>query len=193
MKPWFIYILKDPRHGKPRYVGWTINPRQRLRDHCKPSQLLKQQHRDKWIFSLRKIGLVPLMEIIETGQGDGWDVSEQKWISHYRRLYPELTNHTDGGEGTIGRLHSEVACEKMRQARKGTRPCESAIINARTITKGVALSVEHRRKIGEGNKGKIRSEECRAKLRAFNTGRKASEETRLKMSISHLRRQHEHR
>ncbi len=57
------------------------------------------------------------------------------------------------GEGSpmYGRKHSEETRRKISKSRKGKR-------------KGIPLSDEHKRKIGEGHKGKILTEEIRLKL-----------------------------
>ncbi len=80
-----------------------------------------------------------------------------------------------------GRICSEETRKKMREAQKGIR-------------KGVRLSLEHRKKIGESNIGKHfrrASEETRRKLHDSHVGKPngclgihRSEESRLKMSLA---------
>jgi hypothetical protein len=53
--------------------------------------------------SLVSIGLHPLLEIIESGSGDGWANAERRWIAFYRASGARLVNGTDGVEGAPGR------------------------------------------------------------------------------------------
>ncbi len=99
---WFIYTLKCPRTNAVRYVGWTTKPKQRLADHIRVEVYTpRTTYRQNWTMSLASIGLTPVMEIIETGSGDGWSDAERKWIAHYRAVGARLTNTTDGGEGFL--------------------------------------------------------------------------------------------
>lgn len=181
--PWVVYILVDPRSEQPRYVGWTVNARTRLRDHTKASQLAKGTRRDRWIAGLIECGLKPVMTVVEHGVGPGWADAERRWIAHFRTAGADLTNHTDGGEGTPGRLHTDDAKARMSAKRKGVKPHPNAIaatvalrkgqkdslekIEARmSAVRGVPKSAEHRAKLAEANRGKIASAETRAKMKA---------------------------
>lgn len=60
-----IYALIDPRDGALRYIGITNNPDQRLEEHLsgRGNNPLKRE----WIYELRRIGLAPIMQPLETG------------------------------------------------------------------------------------------------------------------------------
>lgn len=178
-RAWVIYTLSDPRCGSVRYVGWTVNPRQRLRDHTKPSKLAGSQRRDKWINSLPN--KLPIMKIIEEGFGAAYAEAEMRWIKHYREAGCDLTNHTDGGDGTIGRLHTSEAKARMSAKRQGTRPSQKAIEAARAVNKGAkqspALIAARVAKI----RGVPKTEEHKRKLSAAKTGRKMSEAAKQNM------------
>ena len=79
-------------------------------------------------------------------------------------------NITEGGEGTVGYIHTAEARTKMSMAKKG-KP----------------LSPEHCKAIGLRSLGHKMTEENKAKLRAINLGKKASEETRQKLREAHKR------
>ena len=79
-------------------------------------------------------------------------------------------NITEGGEGTVGYVHTDGAKNKMSIAKKG-KP----------------LSLEHRKAIGLQSLGRKMTEENKAKLRAINLGKKASEETKQKLRDAHKR------
>ena len=75
-----------------------------------------------------------------------------------------LRNKTDGGEGASGVIVSKETRKKLSKAKKGE--------NHPRYGKSFSFSEEHRRKISEANKGKIRSEEHRRKLSEATKGRK---------------------
>jgi hypothetical protein len=100
---WIIYVLKHPRTGEVRYVGWTNKkPHVRLNGHLSEATQRGRTHKQRWIRSLVCIGLHPVIEPIESGSGDGWFEAERRWIVFYRANDARLVNATDGGEGVVG-------------------------------------------------------------------------------------------
>ncbi len=97
-----------------------------------------------------------------------------------------LRNLTNGGEGPSGRMISEETRTKLR-ARIISK--ERRLTTSKLFA-GKPLSEEHRKKIGDGNRGKPCkpfSEEHRAKLKAARAARQPiTEETRMKMRNAHL-------
>jgi hypothetical protein len=73
-----------------------------------------------------------------------------------------LHNRTDGGEGISGAIRSEEFKRNISEIKMGNKNML-----------GKTLSEETKRKIGEGNKGKI----------SHNKGKSLSEETKIKMSV----------
>jgi len=59
----------------------------------------QQTYRQKWILSLVSIGLIPIIELIESGTGEGAPEAEQRWIASYRANGVRLVNGTEGGDG----------------------------------------------------------------------------------------------
>ncbi len=103
MMKWVIYVLKCPRTQAVRYVGWTKRtPQQRLTCHISEAQKNRNTYKNKWVMSLISIGLRPLIEVIDSGEGDGWGDREIEWIARYRAIGAKLTNGTIGGEGVVG-------------------------------------------------------------------------------------------
>ena len=188
-RPWAIYALSDPQSGEVRYVGWTINLRQRLRDHLKPSRIAGTQHRDKWIASLISRGLTPAVAILEEDVGGGWAEAERRWIAHYRAASPNMTNHTDGGEGALGRAHSKEARQRMSEKRKGRKPSPKAIEATKALHSGVPLAFEHRAKISAALSGRRMTAEHKAAISAARVGMKISEEGRAKLRVAARARQ----
>jgi hypothetical protein len=96
-----IYVLRDPRTNAIRYVGKTVRSLvRRLSAHILRSGE-KRTHRDCWIAGLLMAGLKPVIEPIDVA-GDDWAEKERFWIAHFRAAGCDLTNQTDGGEGTPG-------------------------------------------------------------------------------------------
>ena len=92
-----IYKLIDPTTNKVRYVGVTTNSlKNRLYQHKYNSKKLKT-HSAKWINSLLKKDICPIIELIETCNENNWEDREKYWISYY----DNLTNHHVGGKGVI--------------------------------------------------------------------------------------------
>ena len=113
----YIYILKDPISNEVRYVGKSNNPQNRLKRHLSESNLIESwTPKNKWLLSLRKDNLSPIMEIIDSTDLDDINELEVYWIKHYHDLGVRLTNGTDGGDGFdwTGRKHSNKSIERLR-------------------------------------------------------------------------------
>jgi hypothetical protein len=192
-KPWLIYVLIDPRDGRVRYVGWTINLRQRLRDHMKPSRLSGNQRRDRWLASLIADGFYPRVETVEHGDGQGHAEAECKWITHYRSLGFELTNLTDGGEGTQGRRHTAVAKQRMSEKRRGRKPSPQALAAARVATLGKPRDPKIVAAMRAKLIGRPKAEIHRQRLAASKRGKALSDEHKKKLVDAHQNRDPEER
>ena len=101
-----------------------------------------------------------------------------------------LRNLTNGGEGPSGRMISEETRAKLRRRIIS----EERRLATSALFAGKPLSKEHRKKIGDGNRGKTCkpfSEEHRAKLKSARAARQPiTEETRMKMRAAHLNNQY---
>lgn len=161
---YLIYTLSDPDSGAIRYVGQTARTLEvRLKFHCYDYK--KTTHRGRWINSLRKRGVRPVIKEIDRVDENRWEAAEKKWIAHYRSLGCDLVNGSDGGEGSPGWVATPEFRKRMSDAHKG-----------------VPLSEEHKKKIGQAHKGRIISQETREKVSAFFKGRPISEAHRLAIS-----------
>lgn len=111
----YIYTLKHPITLEVRYVGKTKSPKRRLSEHLsKPLLKKKNTHLAFWILSLFKKKLKPIMEIIDETEGD-WGSLEKKWV----KKFPNLCNHTEGGEGCHGHKQTDEHKENIRKAMLG--------------------------------------------------------------------------
>lgn len=100
-----IYALVDPRDGRVRYVGKTSQTmRRRLKAHMLAAA--KGQRREwsaRWVASVMRSGMEPKAVVLQVVQpGGSWIGAERRWIARFKRRGCELTNLTNGGEGTTG-------------------------------------------------------------------------------------------
>jgi hypothetical protein len=128
-------------------------------------------------------GLRPILTVVESGEGEGWEVVEQRWIAHYRAQGCNLTNATDGGNGALkrevtletrrkisetkrARGISAESKERIRAAHIGKQQTPERIKKAADARRGWNQTPEAREKIGSARRGKKLSPEHIAKARA---------------------------
>ena len=99
-----IYALIDPITKRVRYVGKTVKePSARLSAHMSSCDE-RCYHSARWLSSLKDRGLVPEISVlIKVPHGHDWSMWERFWISWFRGINPDLTNHTEGGDGAVTR------------------------------------------------------------------------------------------
>lgn len=172
-RTWHVYTLLDPRSREVRYVGITQDTRTRLRNHTNEAKRGKDQsYRSRWIRLLLKVGLKPLMVVVETGTGD-WAKAEKHWIAHFRRIGCKLVNTVDGGRGTLGRKVSDESRAKVAATLKGhpvlpeTRAKLSVILRGRKQPPGTLAKI---RAAASRRIGIERAPETRAKISAAKMG-----------------------
>ena len=158
---WFIYVLIDPRSQAVRYVGWTINPDLRLRQHIWPTAR-DRTHKANWIRQLRAIGLKPIMQVIDSGQGEGWPDVERRHIAAYRAAGADLTNMTSGGDGLPGCRHTAESRAKIRASSLGRRltPEQCSKIRDRVISPETCAKISAARKNWESTKKSGAADSC---------------------------------
>lgn len=88
---YYVYVLRDPRDNSPKYVGVSCDPERRLHDvHLRsPLQSIR-----KWILDLKKLGLIPTLEILDSvfGSQMAGRYLEQKYIHEFSYEYSSLLN-----------------------------------------------------------------------------------------------------
>ena len=128
-----LYFLTDLADGRIRYVGiTTTKPKQRLYSHIHDARSGGRSRRAKWIRALQREGRKP--HLVTVADGLDWGelcLLERFFIADLRReghLGAEITNGTDGGEGTLGRwgeshaqagLTEAILTEAARRSRNG--------------------------------------------------------------------------
>lgn len=104
----YIYTLSHPITTEIRYVGKTINPSGRLREHITHAKLYRDKtHKGNWIRRLLRNELRPVMTTIQETTEQEWEQAEKYWIQYYKDKGYKLTNSTDGGDGTKGHKHKK--------------------------------------------------------------------------------------
>jgi len=118
-----IYVLRDPRDGRVRYVGKTTKEVQvRLKGHIEKSRDLSNRwHVANWIRSLDSFGLKPEIEKIREVADEYLDDAERFCIKEFKRLGCDLTNGTEGGDGGITGNGTMWTAEAIRKRRENAR------------------------------------------------------------------------
>jgi len=157
-----IYGLLDPRNGELRYVGKSTSGFRRVRNHTAVSNLKPSTKKNNWIKSLLSQGLAPKGVVLEEcSNRDSLPELEKLAIAHYRSQGFDLLNHTDGGEGTCGRVMPEESRKRIAEA-MGSR----------------VISDETRKRMSEGQRGRVRTDmdlEVIEKLKKSRIGKKNSD------------------
>ena len=111
-----IYTLAHPITGEIRYVGKT---KYSLNDRlCKHMITYEKNHRANWIRSIEKLGLKPIIELLEEVSEDNWIEAEQYWITQFKAWGFRLLNATEGGESGIISKQCRIAHKEKMTGRK---------------------------------------------------------------------------
>ena len=208
-----IYALRD--NGFVRYMGKTCKALEwRLADHLSASRKGEDTHKGRGVRKIISEGRLPTISLLEVAVGHG-DKEEMAWIAYFRSYGIILWNETDGGEGIAGFHHDEqtrikigvsnaiahskpetrkLMCLLQRERMKD--PANRARISkalqghpttekVRIANRSKILSVESRRKMGSGMRGKKVPLEVIEKRRKAMIGHPTSVETRRKISDAH--------
>lgn len=111
-----IYVLRDPRNNKIRYVGKANDTSVRLRNHVKEARQGKTDHKANWLRQVLSEGFYPVLEVIEVCSVYEWQEREFYWIEEMKRRGCYLTNEKDGGYGCNPSAETR---EKMSAAKRG--------------------------------------------------------------------------
>jgi len=130
MSNFYIYTIHNIINNKI-YVGKTADPKKRLAKHIKIALSKRQKEKFYIHRSISKYGVdnftFTILQQFDTEQN--CDLAEQYWIKYFRSKDPKYGyNLTDGGEGTSGRIISEVTRQKMQEKATGRKHTEETII-----------------------------------------------------------------
>jgi hypothetical protein len=178
----YIYTLhasNDPQ-CRPRYVGFTINPKSRENSH---NRIEKNGRKARWVEELKKVKAKAVLSIIYTFRSD--DISERgimeaTWIELYREKFSDLLNDHGGGHG-LSRC-SESARLNMKRAAK--ERCSDPSYRARISGKIKQLwkDPEIRSQMVAANQKTLQNPIVRTKMLSYAQTRWKSQEERIKQS-----------
>lgn len=94
----YIYSLVDPFTNEIRYVGKTVNPRERYKEHLKEKYNTRKCN---WVQSLLLKGVEPEFMVLDIVKTEEWEFWERHYISLYKSWGFNLTNHTEGGKDPL--------------------------------------------------------------------------------------------
>jgi hypothetical protein len=176
-----IYGLLEPNTHEIKYIGKTINLKERVRKHLQPSKLVKKNYKNNWLNKLIKNNERPIVVVLENcSSEENLNDAEIKWISHYLDIGCSLTNATIGGDG--GKMLPE-SITKMKMTKKENPQTpywlnkvfsETHRNNISCGKKGYTPTIETRNKLSESHKG----------LNIWSKGKQLSLEIKEKMSMS---------
>ena len=113
----YIYGLVDPRNSKIRYVGKTINPKNRLKSHISESKKMELvNHRLKWLRKLTSLGMEPSMIVLKSCSIEDYE----KYETEYIKIYSEniLTNSDETGQGNKKRKRDVLDRQSENSGKK---------------------------------------------------------------------------
>lgn len=94
----YIYALVDPRDNAIRYVGKTVDIKNRLAQHMSDGSGSKEKR--EWVESLRSISLFPEVRILAVVNSDNCFTEEKSWIKKMIDDGCDLVNGNMGRGGT---------------------------------------------------------------------------------------------
>lgn len=156
----YIYTLSDPMTGEVRYVGKTTSPTKRQKCHRYESP--SSPHKSRWVVSLVKQGLTPVMNILCEVAEEHWQEVERIFIKCFRYVGFSLTNISLGGEG--GAAMSKETRAKIGRAHAGKQISEAMRESIRKQLTGRKLTPLHRLNISRGMMGRKFSLTTRRKI-----------------------------
>lgn len=98
----FFYVLKDPRDGLIKYVGRTVDPENRYRNHIYEAKKNNRNKRERWIIALLRRNIKPIMQIVykEHCDVETMILIEKMLVKKIGKRY-ELKNSPDAYLGNV--------------------------------------------------------------------------------------------
>lgn len=119
---WVVYTLASSLAPDAiRYVGITNDLRRRISHHISESRRYSTR-KARWVASVLREGGAVIARIDVAGVAQlVAKTREVELIAELRDAGSDLVNLTAGGDGTVGRRHSDDARARMADARRGTK------------------------------------------------------------------------
>lgn len=216
-REFYIYAILDPRkEGLFRYGHWVFHfepfyigkgKGNRAQHHLMNCSLSSKSHKNNKIKSIKSKGIEPIIVIkkrnLTEKQALTTEVSLIKKIGRANLKSGPLTNLTDGGEGTSGKITTDKCKAKLSAIAKAKPkeywiaqrklrnpiPSKKEKKRQKEFSKcqlGIKQSEELIAKRVEARKGYKHSEETKRKISQGNKGRHLSEEHKAKLRAANL-------
>ena len=105
-----IYGLYDPRDGQLKYIGKTVDLKNRIANHLIPSVLKVNTKKNNWLKKIKELGLRPIVKILK----ECAFVELNYWEKEFIKKYKPIKNDTPGGDGwPVGRKQSSFTIKKL--------------------------------------------------------------------------------
>lgn len=114
----FVYTITDPRDNLVKYVGITTNPKNRFCKHKSDKQSKEGIVKRNWLLKLHKLGLEPIIDIIDKGTIDYCMKAETGYIKLFLACGANLKNRAANG---FLHKHTEETKQKLSLANKGKK------------------------------------------------------------------------
>lgn len=141
-----IYALCEPDTEEARYIGQTLDLKNRLATHLSPSPT-QIGGRFDWIRGLAAGGYAPMVRVLEEVASDQALEREAHWIAHYRAQGADLFNaqpgrvpgkhkefpystavrFSDEGEAQLRALAAEWGCSEAEAVRRAVDQVAASI------------------------------------------------------------------
>ena len=98
----YFYVLIDPRDNLPKYIGRTVFPQNRLRNHIWSSLKFNRNKKERWIVALLRANKKPIMSILVSGK-----MSLQEAVELEKRLtllFDKSYNLKNGTDNAVGAI-----------------------------------------------------------------------------------------
>lgn len=149
-----VYTITDPRDYLVKYVGITTNPKNRFCKHRSLKQGKEGIVKRNWLLKLHKLGLEPIIDIIDEGTVDYCMKAETGYIKLFMACGANLKNRAANG---FLYKHTDETKRKLSEAKKGKKLTEEQKKNlSLASTKywlGKKRSAETLIKMSENRKG----------------------------------------
>jgi hypothetical protein len=93
----YFYVLIDPFTDKIRYVGQTVDPGNRFRNHIYEAKQNNRNHKERWVMQLIRKNAKPIMKVLweEILTKEDANSFETYMIDFYKQEGHDLTNEED--------------------------------------------------------------------------------------------------
>lgn len=155
-----VYALIDPRTHAIRYVGQSSDTHRRFGDH-KTTAGRYPYPVSRWVNKIQRMGLPPVLQVLEVCSPEDLDMQERKWICILRESGVELLNCGEGGGSLRGWKRpypmSMEQREKLRRANLGKpSPTKGKKWKHPSPLRGIPRTAEVKAKISASNRRRVR-------------------------------------